>query len=108
MTIVRKTRAFYVDEIDTWGRFHQLSTYSFYAQGAQMREKDSQVVSIFTLSGSTSVKAERKCVGEIDTRSTCCFTPHESMSSSSFAEMESGIESSMMRRSGKASSILLA
>ncbi len=33
-----------------------------------MREKDSQVVSIFTLSGSTSVKAERKCVGEIDTR----------------------------------------
>jgi hypothetical protein len=26
-----------------------------------MREKDSQVVSIFTLSGSTSVKAERKC-----------------------------------------------
>jgi hypothetical protein len=32
-----------------------------------MREKDSQVVSIFTLSGSTSVKAERKCVGEIDT-----------------------------------------
>jgi len=30
-----------------------------------MREKDSQVVSIFTLSGSTSVKAERKCVGEI-------------------------------------------
>ncbi len=51
----------------TWGRFNQLSTYSFYAQGAQMREKDSQVVSIFTLSGSTSVKAERKCVGEIDT-----------------------------------------
>jgi len=33
-----------------------------------MREKDSQVVSIFTLSGSTGVKAERKCVGEIDTR----------------------------------------
>ena len=33
-----------------------------------MCEKDSQVVSIFTLSGSTSVKAERKCVGEIDTR----------------------------------------
>jgi hypothetical protein len=51
----------------TWGRFHQLSMYSFHAQGAQMREKDSQVVSIFTLSGSTGVKAERKCVGEIDT-----------------------------------------
>jgi len=33
-----------------------------------MHEKDSQVVSIFTLSGSTSIKAERKCVGEIDTR----------------------------------------
>jgi hypothetical protein len=33
-----------------------------------MREKYSQVVSIFTLSGSTSVKAEHKYVGEIDTR----------------------------------------
>jgi len=33
-----------------------------------MREKDSQVVSLFTLLGSTSVKAERKYVGEIDTR----------------------------------------
>jgi len=32
-----------------------------------MHEKDSQVVSIFMLSGSTSVKAERICVGEIDT-----------------------------------------
>jgi len=50
------------------GRFHQLSTYSFYVQGAQMHEKYSQVVSIFMLSGSTSVKAERKYVGEIDTR----------------------------------------
>jgi len=44
-----------------------------------MREKDSQVVSILTLSGSTRVKAERKCVGEIDTwgqfdqRSTSSF-----------------------------------
>jgi len=62
-----------------WGRFHQLSTYSFYARGAQMREKDSQVVSIFTLLGSTSVKAEHKCVGEIDSwcrfhqQSTSCF-----------------------------------
>jgi hypothetical protein len=54
-------------EIGPRGRFYQLSTYSFYARGAQMREKDSQVVSIFTLSGSTSIKAERKCVGEIDT-----------------------------------------
>ena len=33
-----------------------------------MHEKDSQIVSIFTLSGSTSVKAERKCVGEIEPR----------------------------------------
>jgi len=36
-----------------------------------MREKDSQVVSIFTLLGSTSIKAERKCVGEIDTCPKC-------------------------------------
>ncbi len=39
-----------------------------------MREKDSQVVSIFTLSGSMSVKAERKYVGEIDTR--CQYHQH--------------------------------
>jgi len=52
--------------MDIWGRFHQLSTYSFYARGAQMCEKDSQVISLFTLSVSMSVKAERKCVGEIE------------------------------------------
>jgi hypothetical protein len=46
----------------TWGRFHQLSTYSFHAQGAQMHEKDSQVVIIFTLLGSTGVKAEKLSV----------------------------------------------
>jgi len=34
--------------------------------GAQKHKKDSQVFSLFTLSGSTSVKAERKCVGEIE------------------------------------------
>ena len=50
-----------------WYRFHQRSTCSGYARGAQERKKDSQVVSLFTLSGSTSVKAERKYVGEIDT-----------------------------------------
>jgi hypothetical protein len=48
------------------GQFHQLSTYSFYARGAQMREKESQVVSLFTLSGSTSVKVEHKYLGEIE------------------------------------------
>jgi len=50
-----------------WGQFHQHYTYSFYARGAQKRKKDSQVVSLFTLLGSTSVKAERKYVDEIDT-----------------------------------------
>jgi len=37
-----------------------------YTQGAQKRKKDSQVVSLFTLSRSTSVKADRKIVGEIE------------------------------------------
>jgi len=47
-------------------QFHQPSTYSFYARGAQKRKKDSQVIGLFMLSGSTSVKVERKYVGEID------------------------------------------
>jgi len=46
--------------------FHQRFTYSFHARGAQKRKKDSQVVSLFTLLGSSSVKAERKYVGEIE------------------------------------------
>ncbi len=50
----------------TWAEFHQHSTYSFHARGAQKRKKDSQVVSLFTHLGSTSVKAERKYVGEIE------------------------------------------
>jgi len=33
-----------------------------------MREKDSQVVSLFKLLGSTSIEAERKYVGEIEPR----------------------------------------
>jgi len=41
---------------------------SFYARGAQTRKKDSQVISLFTLLGSTSVKAERKYVGKIEPR----------------------------------------
>jgi len=48
------------------GEFHQHSMYSFYACGAQNRKKNSQVVSLFMLLGSTSVKAERKYVGEIE------------------------------------------
>ncbi len=43
-----------------------LRTYSFHASGAQKLKKDSQVVSLFTLLGCTSVKAERKYVGEIE------------------------------------------
>jgi len=38
-----------------------LST-AFYAPGAQKRKKDSEVISLFTLSGSTKVKAERKYI----------------------------------------------
>jgi len=51
----------------TWGRFHQRSTYSFYARGAQKQKKRQSSHQFFTLSGSTSVKAEHKYVGEIDT-----------------------------------------
>jgi len=43
---------------------------TFYEQllraGAQKRKKDSQVISLFTLLGSTCTKAARKHVGEID------------------------------------------
>jgi len=48
--------------------FHQCSTYSFHARGAQKRKKNSQVVSLFMLWGSTSLKAESKYVGEIEPR----------------------------------------
>ncbi len=46
--------------------FHQRSTCSFHTRGAQKRKKDSQVVSLFTLLGYTSVKAECIYVGEIE------------------------------------------
>jgi len=49
-------------------QFHQRSTYSFYTRGAQKRKKDSQVISLFMLSGSASVKAECKYVVEIEPR----------------------------------------
>ncbi len=51
-------------EIDIRDRFHQGFTCSFCMRGAQKHKKDSQVVSLFTLSGSMSVKAEHKYVGE--------------------------------------------
>jgi len=38
-------------------------------RGAQKHKKGSQVISLFTLSGSASAKAKRKYVGEIDPRS---------------------------------------
>jgi hypothetical protein len=63
--LLKKLRK-YVCEIDSWAEFHQHSTYSFHTRGAQKRKKDSQVVSLFTLLGSTRVKAEGKYVGEID------------------------------------------
>jgi len=52
-------------KLATRAEFHQCSTYSFHMSGAQKRKKDSQIVSLFTLLGSTSLKAERKYVGEI-------------------------------------------
>ncbi len=53
----------------TRAEFHKRSTYNFHPPGAQKLKKDSQVVSLFTLLGSTSIKAERKYVGEIESRS---------------------------------------
>ena len=61
-------------EMDPWAQFHQFSTLSFYALKAQKRKKDSQVISLSMLSGSTSVKAERKYVGEINPRSSYLFS----------------------------------
>jgi len=40
-------------------QFHQRSMYSFYARRSQKRKKDSQVVNLFTLLRSTSIKAAR-------------------------------------------------
>ncbi len=50
----------------TWAEFHQRSTYRFHIRGAHKRRIDSQVVSLFTLSGSALTKASSKHVGEID------------------------------------------
>jgi len=38
-------------------QFHQRSTYSFYVRGAQKCKRDSEVVNLFTLLGTTHVKA---------------------------------------------------
>jgi hypothetical protein len=57
-------------EIDIRDRFHQGFTCSFCMRGAQKHKKDSQVVSLFTLSGSAYVKDARKYVGEINPQ---CF-----------------------------------
>jgi len=44
--------------VDTWGRFHQRSTYSFCARRSQKRKKiQLSHQCLFTLLGSTSVKA---------------------------------------------------
>jgi hypothetical protein len=53
-------------------QFHQRSTYSFYAGGAQKRKK-SQIISLFTLLGSMRAKGGRKYVGEIDPRFPSLF-----------------------------------
>ncbi len=53
-------------EAEIGAQFHQCSMYSFFAHRAQKRKKDYQVISLFTLSGSRSVKPERKYVGEIE------------------------------------------
>jgi len=49
----RKSCTCIADEIEPRGRFHQHSTYSFYSCGAQKRERDSEVVNLFTLLGTT-------------------------------------------------------
>ena len=49
-----------------WGQFHQHFTFSFYAYRSQKCKKDSQLNQHFALSGSASVKAACKHVGEID------------------------------------------
>ena len=49
-------------------RFHQRFMHSFYAHGSQKHKNDSQVINHFTNLGSTSVNAERKQVGEIESR----------------------------------------
>ncbi len=51
---------------DTLCQFHQRFMCSFCARRVQKRKKDSQVVSLFTLSGSALTKASSKHVGEID------------------------------------------
>jgi len=59
MTLVWKTRVFYIDEIDTRAQFHQHSTYSFYVCRSQKR-KTVKLSIFFTLLGSTSAKAVRR------------------------------------------------
>jgi hypothetical protein len=67
MTFVQKTRAFNVDEIDTWGQFHQHFTRNFYARRSQIRKKrQSSQQCHLALLGLTSVKAVHINVGEID------------------------------------------
>jgi len=58
--LIVKSRQVQLSAKQTRAQFHQHSTYSFYARGAQKFKKDSQVISLFMLSGSTSVKAVRR------------------------------------------------
>jgi hypothetical protein len=56
-----KKHAKNVDDIDTWGRFHQHSTYSFCARrDPESARTQSSHQYLFTLLGSTSVKAVRR------------------------------------------------
>jgi len=54
-------------------QFHQRFTSSFYVRISQKSKNDSQVIGHFTLLESTSVKASRKHVVEIDQE--CVFKP---------------------------------
>ncbi len=57
---LRKSCTQNVDEIEPRGRFHQRSTYSFYARRSRMRKKrQSSQHCHFALLGSGSVKVER-------------------------------------------------
>jgi len=66
--MIKVSKFYYLITYEKRAEYYQRSMYSFYTHGAQKHKKDSQVFSLFTLLGSTSVKAERKYVGEIEPR----------------------------------------
>ncbi len=61
-----------IDEIDTWGQFHQCSTYSFYAHRSQKRKKILMTwLSSYAFGISTSAKAVRKTLMKLTPGGHC-------------------------------------